>query len=42
MMVRKLPGCDAVSDGDRQWRKSACLHLLFKVIGCGKFPEPPS
>ena len=36
MMVRELPGRSAVNDVDRQLHKTARLHLLFQVIGCGK------
>jgi hypothetical protein len=39
VMVRELTGRDAVSDADRQRHESACLHLLFKVIGCGKLSQ---
>lgn len=39
MMAWEPSGRDAVGEADRQGCEPAFLYLLFKVIGCGKFPQ---
>jgi hypothetical protein len=39
MMAREPSGRDAVGKADRQGYEPAFLHLLFKVIRCGKLPQ---